>query len=111
MTATAKFPGFYRGAINLWVEDTVTRDYLRKVWQDHPAIVFYVGGGNEGVSAVLERRRSQGTIMYLPLSTVTSTHQIVLIGTIQPQQAEGLFHRITKSRIICLRRLRWRGVP
>jgi len=60
MTATAKFPGFYRGAINLWVEDTMTRDYLRKVWMDHPAIVFYVGGGNEGVSAVLKEAEIAG---------------------------------------------------
>jgi len=60
MTATARFPGFYRGAINLWVEDTLTRDYLRKVWQDDPAIVFYVGGGNEGVSAVLKEAELAG---------------------------------------------------
>lgn len=60
MTATAKFPGFYRGLINLWVEDTMTRDYLRKVWQDPPAIMFYVGGGNEGVSAVLREAEIAG---------------------------------------------------
>jgi hypothetical protein len=60
MTATAVFPGFYRGAINLWVEDTLTRDYLRKVWQDHPALVFYVGGGIEGVNAVLREAEIAG---------------------------------------------------
>ena len=60
MTATAMFPGFYRGAINLWVEDPLTRDYLRKVWQDDPSVVFYVGGGNEGVSAVLKEAEVAG---------------------------------------------------
>ena len=60
MTATARFPGFYRGAINLWVEDTLTRDYPRKVWPDDPAVVFYVGGGNEGVSAVLREAEIAG---------------------------------------------------
>lgn len=60
MTATALFPGFYRGAINLWVEDELTRDYLRKVWQEDPAIVFYVGGGNEGITAVLKEAELAG---------------------------------------------------
>ena len=60
MTANARFPGFYRGAINLWVEDSLTRDYLRKVWNDNPAILFYVGGGNQGVIAVLEEAELAG---------------------------------------------------
>ncbi len=60
MTATAKYVGFYRGVINLWVEDTLTRDYLRKVWEDDPAVVFYVGGGNDGVRAVLREAKVAG---------------------------------------------------
>lgn len=60
MTATAQFPGFYRGAINLWVEDPLTRDYLRKVWQDDPAVIFYVGGGKDGASAIVNEAATAG---------------------------------------------------
>jgi len=60
MTATAMFPGFYRGAINLWVEDQLTEVYLRKVWSDDPSVRFFVGGGNEGVAAVLKEAELAG---------------------------------------------------
>jgi hypothetical protein len=42
----------YRGVINLWVEDELTRSYLSAVWND-PTVAFLVGGGNEGVRAVV----------------------------------------------------------
>jgi len=60
MTATADLPGFYRGVINLWVEDTLTRDYLRKAWKEDPVVLFFVGGGNEGVKAVVNEAESAG---------------------------------------------------
>ncbi len=60
MTATARYPGFYRGVINLWVEDTLTRDYLGEVWLADPAVVFYVGGGSDGVRAVLREAEVAG---------------------------------------------------
>lgn len=60
MTATVMLPGFYRGAINLWVEDQLTEVYLRKAWNDDPSIMFVVGGGNVGVSAVLEEAEPAG---------------------------------------------------
>ncbi|MBS0211445.1 MAG: hypothetical protein JSS27_21090 [Planctomycetes bacterium] len=60
MTATAKFPGFYTGAINLWVEDVVTENYLRKAWNDDPAVRFYIGGGADGILAVLKEAESAG---------------------------------------------------
>ena len=37
----------YRGAINLWVEDELTRAYLSAVWNT-PTVAFFIGGGNEG---------------------------------------------------------------
>lgn len=40
----------YRGSINLWVEDRLTREYLSRLWRD-PGIAFFVGGGNDGVRA------------------------------------------------------------
>ena len=60
MTATADFPDFYRGAVNLWVEDPLTRDYLGAVWQNDPAIRFYVGGGTDGITAVLKEAQLAG---------------------------------------------------
>lgn len=42
----------YRGKINLWVEDEITRAYLAELWDD-PDIVYLVGGGNEGVRAIV----------------------------------------------------------
>jgi hypothetical protein len=50
----------YRGIINLWVEDELTREYLSAVW-NHPTDVFFlIGGGNEGVSAVVKDAESAG---------------------------------------------------
>ncbi|MGO8751844.1 MAG: hypothetical protein ACLQNE_38370 [Thermoguttaceae bacterium] len=60
MTATATFLGFYRGAINLWVEDPLTRDYLRELWQGDPSVVFYIGGGADGIQAVLKEAETAG---------------------------------------------------
>ncbi len=60
MTATADLPGFYRGAINLWVEDPLVRDYLREAWAGDPAVVFYVGGGREGVLAIVKEAEEAG---------------------------------------------------
>ena len=39
----------YRGTINLRVEDKLTQAYLSEIWND-PAIAFFVGGGNEGLT-------------------------------------------------------------
>ncbi len=44
----------YRGIINLWVEDELTREYLSAVWNSPPDVFFLIGGGNEGVIAVLK---------------------------------------------------------
>jgi hypothetical protein len=50
----------YRGVINLWVEDELTREYLSEVWSNPPDVFFLIGGGNEGVSAVLKDAESAG---------------------------------------------------
>ncbi len=50
----------YRGIINLWVEDELTREYLSAVWNNPPDVFFLIGGGNEGVSAVLKDAESAG---------------------------------------------------
>ncbi len=44
----------YPALINLWVEDQVTRTYLSEIWGNDPAVAFLIGGGNEGVTAVLK---------------------------------------------------------
>jgi len=50
----------YRGVINLWVEDTLTREYLSAVWQGDPGVTFFIGGGNEGVRAIVKDAEEAG---------------------------------------------------
>ena len=49
----------YRGPINLWVEDEVTRTYLSEIW-NNPAVAFLIGGGNEGVRAIVNDAEAFG---------------------------------------------------
>ena len=49
----------YRGAINLWVEDELTRAYLSEIWNE-PGITYLIGGGNEGVRAIVEDAEKAG---------------------------------------------------
>jgi hypothetical protein len=43
----------YRGQINLWVEDELSREYLSALWND-PGVAFFIAGGNDGVRAVVQ---------------------------------------------------------
>jgi Protein of unknown function (DUF4435) len=49
----------YRGSINLWLEDELTRAYLSAVW-DSPDVAFFIGGGNEGVRAIVKDAEEAG---------------------------------------------------
>jgi hypothetical protein len=49
----------YRGAINLWVEDKLTRAYLNALWRS-PDVMFFIGGGNEGVRAIVNDAEKHG---------------------------------------------------
>ena len=49
----------YRAPINLWVEDELTRAYLSAVWNS-PAVAFFIGGGNEGVRAIVKDAEESG---------------------------------------------------
>jgi hypothetical protein len=49
----------YRAQINLWVEDDVTRTYLSEVW-NNPAVAFLIGGGHEGVQAIVKDAEAFG---------------------------------------------------
>jgi hypothetical protein len=49
----------YRAPINLWVEDEVTRTYLSEIW-NNPAVAFLIGGGNEGVRAIVNDAEAFG---------------------------------------------------
>jgi hypothetical protein len=51
--------GLYRGSINLWVEDRLSREYLSTLWND-PDVAFFVGGGNEGVRAIVRDAEDAG---------------------------------------------------
>jgi hypothetical protein len=49
----------YRAPINLWVEDELTRTYLSEIWNT-PEVAFLIGGGNEGVRAVVNDAKKPG---------------------------------------------------
>jgi hypothetical protein len=49
----------YRAPINLWVEDELTRAYLDAVWNS-PGVAFLIGGGNEGVQAIVNDAEKAG---------------------------------------------------
>jgi hypothetical protein len=49
----------YNGRINLWVEDDLTRVYLGALWND-PAVKFLIGGGYNGVLAILKDAEHAG---------------------------------------------------
>lgn len=44
----------------LVVEDPLTRDYLRAVWENPIEIAFVLGGGNDGVHAIVKSFREEG---------------------------------------------------
>ncbi len=50
----------YRGAINLWVEDALSREYLSTLWNNDPSVAIFVGGGNEGVRAIAKDAEDAG---------------------------------------------------
>jgi hypothetical protein len=49
----------YRGSINFWVEDELTRAYLSTVW-DSTDVAFFVGGGREAVQAIVKDAEEAG---------------------------------------------------
>ncbi len=49
----------YNGPINLWVEDPLTRAYLDALWDD-PAVKFLIGGGHDGVRAIIRDAEDAG---------------------------------------------------
>lgn len=60
MTAPSNLPTLYRNhQILVWVEDEVTRTYLREVWQDSN-IGLLIAGGHENIHAVVKSARAQG---------------------------------------------------
>ncbi len=59
MTRDVARAALYRGSINLWVEDETTRAYLSELWND-PDIAYFIGGGNEGVKAIVKDAEEAG---------------------------------------------------
>ncbi len=49
---------YKRRAVVVWVEDELTKEYLRALWQKDPRIGFAVAGGRESVSALTTGARS-----------------------------------------------------
>ncbi len=56
----------YRAPINVWVEDEVTRAYLDALW-NNPTVAFLIGGGNEGVRAIVNDAEKAGFLSVFAL--------------------------------------------
>jgi Protein of unknown function (DUF4435) len=55
MITVAHMSSLYSAAqIVLWVEDTFTRDYLRKVWGEPPEIAFFIAGGSSSIRTIVQ---------------------------------------------------------
>jgi hypothetical protein len=52
--------GLYHGTINLRVEDKLTHEYLSALWNSPTDVRFLIGGGNEGVKAIIKDAESAG---------------------------------------------------
>ncbi len=59
MARSVERASLYRAPINLWVEDQLTRAYLDAVWNS-PYVGFLIGGGNEGVQAIVNDAEKAG---------------------------------------------------
>ena len=58
MTAATQLGSMFNVApIIVWVEDSLTRDYLSKVWNDDPEIAFFLAGNSTAVRPVVEAAR------------------------------------------------------
>ncbi len=61
MTTAAHLGAMFAAApIVLWVEDSLTRDYLSKAWNDDPDIVFFLAGNSAAVRPIVEAARVEG---------------------------------------------------
>lgn len=61
MTSVSHLNALYSAApIVLWVEDAVTRDYLKKGWGDPSEIEFLVAGGNEAIPPTVQAAVREG---------------------------------------------------
>lgn len=60
MTTDVALSSLYRGKINLWVEDPLTRDYLRAAWNQDSSVAFFVAGGGGGVPSLVKDARLGG---------------------------------------------------
>jgi hypothetical protein len=60
MTQGLHLPALYRGKINLWVEDAITRAYLYECWNDDPDIVILIAGSHSNITAVLRHAHADG---------------------------------------------------
>jgi hypothetical protein len=61
MTTAAHLGAMFAAApIVVWVEDSLTRDYLSKAWNDDLDIVFFLAGNSAAVRPIVETARGEG---------------------------------------------------
>ena len=54
VTSVSGLTSYYRpDKINLWVEDSITKEYLIEVWQDS-SVQIHVGGGNQTIRGIVQ---------------------------------------------------------
>lgn len=52
MSIDADLPKLYRQPINVWVEDSLTSEYLNEVWRE-PRVSFLIAGGSDSIKPVV----------------------------------------------------------
>jgi hypothetical protein len=60
MIQDAPVPDLYRGKVNLWVEDALSRDYLKECWDGDPDIFFLTAGGKGSILAAVNDAHHRG---------------------------------------------------
>ena len=59
MTAAIDLPKLYRYPVNIWVEDALTSEYLRDLWND-PSILCLIGGSTDCIAPAVQDARRNG---------------------------------------------------
>ena len=53
MTAAIDLPKLYRFPVNIWVEDTLTSEYFRDLW-NNPDILCLIGGSTDCITPAVQ---------------------------------------------------------
>lgn len=59
MTTAIDLPKLYRRAINVWVEDSLTSEYLKDIWVN-PDVLCLISGSADSIGAAVQDAQRNG---------------------------------------------------